>query len=192
MAGDERGRVTRRYVLTGAPGSGRTSLLHALARRGWPVVPEAATDVIAREQAAGRDEPWLSPGFATGIVGLQRERQSRPAAAGVQFFDRSPLCTLALARFLGHPVAPELEREVDRVIREGVYQADVFLVRPLGFVEATAARRITREDAVAFEAVHEAVYRDHGYALIDLTPASVSARADAVEAHLRRCGAIGS
>jgi predicted ATPase len=39
--------VPRRYVLTGAPGSGKTSLLQALAARGWAVVHEAATDVIA-------------------------------------------------------------------------------------------------------------------------------------------------
>jgi predicted ATPase len=185
MSVDEGNPMTARYVLTGAPGSGKTSLLHALGRRGWDVVPEAATDVIAREQAAGRDEPWLCPDFTAWIVDLQRERQLRAVVAPVQFYDRSPLCTLALARFLGHPVTPALRREVERVARERVYERDVFLVRPLGFVKATAARRITEQDAAAFEAVHETVYREHGYHLIDIAPASISTRADTVETHIR-------
>ena len=43
----------RRYILTGAPGSGKTSILRALGARGYSVVSEAATDVIADEQAHG-------------------------------------------------------------------------------------------------------------------------------------------
>jgi len=41
--------LPRRYVLTGAPGSGKTALLGALRERGHAVVEEAATDVIARQ-----------------------------------------------------------------------------------------------------------------------------------------------
>ena len=47
----------RRYVLTGAPGAGKTTLADALRLRGHRVVPEAATDVVARFQAAGIDDP---------------------------------------------------------------------------------------------------------------------------------------
>jgi len=40
--------VPKRYVFTGAPGSGKTALLGALRQRGHVVVDEAATEVIAR------------------------------------------------------------------------------------------------------------------------------------------------
>lgn len=53
----------QRLILTGAPGSGKTSVLMALQSRGYDVVPEAATAVIAREQARGDDEPWAQPTF---------------------------------------------------------------------------------------------------------------------------------
>ncbi len=86
-----------RYILTGAPGAGKTALLRLLERRGYAVVEEAATDVIALEQARGREEPWTDPGFIDLIIALQKQRQT---GVGSGFFDRSPVCTLALSAFL--------------------------------------------------------------------------------------------
>lgn len=50
---DGGGGVMRRYVLTGAPGAGKTALVDVLSERGYPVVAEAATDVILQRQARG-------------------------------------------------------------------------------------------------------------------------------------------
>ncbi|MGS2615823.1 AAA family ATPase [Micromonospora sp. LZ34] len=175
----------RRYVLTGAPGAGKTSVAEALRRRGYPVVDEAATDLIAAGQARGVDEPWAEPGFVEAVARLQRTRQEAPGARGpVQVYDRSPLCTLALARYLGRPVGPGLAAEVERVTREGIYQRQVFLVRPLGFVTPTAARRIGYRESLAFARVHEQVYAEHGFDLVDVPPGPVERRAAVVAAYL--------
>jgi len=178
--------VPRRYVLTGAPGSGKTALLSALRQRGHVVVEEAATDVIARQQARGSDDPWLRDEFVDLIVRLQQQPQRAPVpeTVGVQLYDRSPLCTLALARYLGRPITPLLAQEVNRVLCEQVYEAAVFLIRPLGFIEPTAARRITYADSLTFEQVHEAVYQEHGFELVDVPASSRSHRVAVVEAHL--------
>lgn len=66
-------------------------------------------------------------------------------------FDRSPICTLALALYGGGPVTRLLAAVVDRVVREGTYQRRVFLVQLLGFVTPTAARRISFAQSVRFE-----------------------------------------
>lgn len=173
-----------RYILTGAPGAGKTVLLRALERAGHAVVEEAATDVIALAQAEGVAEPWTDPGFVDAIVALQRQREAR-AVGEVVFFDRSPVCALALARFLGHPVSPRLRAELDRIAAEGTYERRVFLVRGLGFITPTAARRIGLEEALAFEAVHEAAYRALGYELVSVEPEPVTERVQAVLRHLR-------
>ena len=172
-----------RYLFTGAPGSGKTVLLAALQARGHAVVAEAATDVIAERQAAGDDEPWLAADFVDRIVQLQRQRQdvAPPDGVQVQLFDRSPLCTLALAYYLQRPVTPLVKQEVARVVREQVYEPVAFFVRPLGFVSPSAARRISYADSLRFEVVHEQVYRDHGFSLIDVPSAPVLDRADLVE-----------
>lgn len=179
--------MSRRFVLTGAPGSGKTTLLLALRDRGHHVVAESATDVIAAEQAGGVDAPWERDNFIDLVVALQRHRMLQPVPAGTlaQVFDRSPLCTLALAHYQHRSVTPLLAAEVERVVEAQAYEKQVFFVRPLGFVEPTAARRISYRDALAFEAVHEQVYRDHGFTFVDVTPGDVSSRADEVEATLR-------
>jgi predicted ATPase len=169
----------KRYVLTGAPGAGKTSVLRVLQAQGFAVVEEAATEVIRREQRAGAAEPWRQPSFIDKIAGLQRQRQQQPVAAGVkvQVHDRSPLCTLALARWLGHPVTPVLAAEIERMAREHTYERRVFLLCPLGFIAPTAARQISYADAVEFGGLHEQVYRDHGFDVVPVTAATVTSRA---------------
>lgn len=166
------------YILTGTPGSGKTAVLRMLETAGYAVVEEAATDVIALEQALGRPEPWDDPGFIEKIVSLQRRRADARAARGVVFFDRSPVCTLALARFLGAAVPVSLTREIDRA--PDFYEKTVFFVRSQGFVEPTAARRISYADSLAFEKLHEEVYRDLGFGLVDVPAGPLGERAEVI------------
>jgi predicted ATPase len=98
----------------------------------------------------------------------RRERLAGPVGDGTGagddpvFFDRSPVCTLALSRFLGQPPSALLAAEVDRVARERVYAPTVFFVRNQGFVIPTSARRIGFSDSLAFEELHERTYRELG------------------------------
>ncbi|MEW9548137.1 AAA family ATPase [Nonomuraea sp. NPDC050783] len=176
----------KRYILTGAPGSGKTAILRALERDGYPVVEEAATDVIALRQALGDPEPWTVPSFLEEIVALQRHRQERAAAVPgtVHVHDRSPVCTYALAVYLGHPVPPALSRELDRVRAHRVYERTVLFVENLGFVTPTEARRITFEDALRFERVHRDAYTSLGYDCVPIAPGPLPARVAEVETRL--------
>jgi len=167
-----------RFVLTGTPGAGKTAILRALERGGHRVVEEAATDVIALEQALGSAERERDPRFLERIVCLQRTRQLACPAAGPApvFFDRSPVCTLALARYADLPVPAALAAELDRVLAGRVYEPGVFFVRNQGFVTPTAARRIGFADSLRFERVHEQVYAELGFRLTDVPPGPLPER----------------
>jgi predicted ATPase len=168
------------YVLTGTPGAGKTAVLRRLELAGHAVVEEAATDTIALAHALGEDEPWREPGFADRIVRLQRRRRDdAPVTAGPVFFDRSPVCTLALCRHLGLPPSPEVEHEAACAVDD--YERTVFFVRNLGFVRPTEARRISFADALAFEAVHEQTYRELGFDLVDVPAGPLADRVALVE-----------
>jgi predicted ATPase len=172
----------KRYILTGAPGAGKTVILHALQQRGYAVVEEAATDICAEELARGNAEPWGSPRFIDDIVGLQRQRReaARAIESGAQVFDRSPVCTLALARHLGFPVSEPLARELERTRTLRIYQAKVFFIESLGVIANTAIRRISLEEAQTFGEMHEVAYREQGYELIRIAPGPAQKRAEAV------------
>jgi len=172
--------------MTGAPGCGKTSILAALRHQGYAVVPEAATDVIARQQARGVDQPWTRPEFIDQIVVLQHARQleADENGPGVQLYDRSPICTLALARYLDRPATPRLAEEIKRLIEQQIFQRPVFFVRPIGFITPTSARRISYAESLAFERVHESAYREHGFELIDVPLAPVRERAALVAREL--------
>lgn len=177
----------RRYIMTGAPGAGKTSILAVLRARGYAVVDEAATEVIARELSRGHQHPGVDVGFIDAIVQLQRERQEldSPPSGAVQLFDRSPICTLALARYAERTVTPVLATEVDRVVRDQIYQPQVFFVHLLGFVTPTAARRISFAQSVRFEGFHREAYLAHGFELVEIPAGTVDERAGQVAQHLR-------
>jgi predicted ATPase len=170
------------YILTGAPGAGKTAVLRLLEASGYPVVEEAATDVIALGNALGRVEPWHELDFIDKIITLQRQRQDSVRAAGgtTVFFDRSPVCTLALSRYLGFTTSPLLNTEVSRVLAEGTYEPIAFFIRNQGFVQATAARQISFEDSLVFERLHEQTYRDLGFQLVEVPAGPLADRVELI------------
>jgi predicted ATPase len=178
------------FILTGAPGAGKTAVLRLLEVSGHPVIEEAATDVIALGQALGRAEPWQDPGFIGQVLALQRRRQEsvRPGDGAVVFFDRSPVCTLALSRYLAASPSPRLAGEIERAVAEGHYETTAFFIRNQGFVAATAARRISFEDSLRFERIHEQAYRELGFQLVEVPAGPLADRVALISHTVRGAG----
>jgi predicted ATPase len=171
-----------RYILTGAPGACRTAILRQLELDGFRVVEEAATGVIALLQAQGIAEPWTDRSFIDAVAGLQRQRLVRSASETeeIQFPDRSVVCTAALATYLGYPPSEMLSRELDRILAEKIYRKQVFFIRDLGFIKPTEARRISFEESLRFERIHEETYRTSGFEIVSIESGSLSERVKAI------------
>jgi predicted ATPase len=172
--------VTQRHILSGAPGAGKTVLLRQLEQDGFGVVEEAATEIIALEQAKGIAEPWRDAAFTEKIAALQCRRLAAAAPAGTQFHDRSLVCTYALAQYLGHAVPALLETAIEEMLAGEIFMRRVFFIELLGFITPTAARRIGLEEARRFERVHEEAYLQFGFELVHIAPGSIAERAAAI------------
>jgi predicted ATPase len=86
-------------------------------------------------------------------------------------------------------VTSALAHELERLRIEKIFEREVFFIRNLGFVAPTEARRISFEEALRFEQIHEQTYRDMGFAIVWIEPGSV---ADRVASIKRLAGAAGS
>ncbi|MDB5469618.1 MAG: domain ATPase [Caulobacter sp.] len=170
------------HILTGAPGAGKTIILRGLERAGLAVVEEAATDVIAWADATGVERHWEDPGFCAAILALQQQREGN-APTGTVIFDRSPVCTLALSRFLARE--PSAALQAAAIACRDRYARQVFFVESLATIVNTSARRISLEDARRFGDLHRQVYADLGFELIDIPPASPADRRDLILSRLR-------
>ena len=102
------------YVVTGGPGSGKSTLIEALAASGVPGMPEAGRAIIQDQVAIGGNAlPWsdrqafaelmLSWEMRSYRAALSRTFQAGAAASSVPSGFLSDLCVESLKRSTGNP-----------------------------------------------------------------------------------------
>jgi predicted ATPase len=158
-----------KIVLTGGPGSGKSSIILGLEEIGEAVIREAAEDFIKLKQAQGIREPWLQPGFQEGILRLQLQREARiPNEAQRAFLDRGIADGLAYT----DPNSETYQRVLSAV---PAYNR-IFLVENLGSTETNQVRRENYQEALEIERKLEEVYKTLGYEPIKIGPGTVQER----------------
>jgi len=177
----------RRYILTGAPGAGKTSVLNCLKDKGFNVIKEAATDLILESQSKGIKQPWLEPDFINKIWQLQTKRQLEESVKDDSpiFYDRTPIDTYALSVFLNIKPSRALLSELERIEEHGIYNKEVFLLDGLGFIENNEIRQISYNDALIFGNIHEEVYTKFGYKCIKIPALGIDERTKLILDHIK-------
>lgn len=172
-SGSTTNRMTKKYILTGGPGSGKSSILLELERRGEYIIREAAEDTIKLEQAKGNEKPWEDADFQRKILRLQIQREeSIPKEVGRAFIDRGIADGLAYTK-----KETELYREIEKEIRT---YAGVFLIKNLGSTETNRVRREDQTAALEIERKLGQLYQTLEYRVQRIAPAPVEERAQKI------------
>jgi predicted ATPase len=164
------------HVITGAPGSGKTPIVRALAASGFAGVDEPARAVIAEQRAmSGTDvydrdpEAFLDLMLARSI----RDYEASTSADCAVFFDRGIPDLIGYARLFDIDTTAALNAA------QGNRYNDVVFALPSwrDIYTTDRDRRMTFEQAEAFGLMVRDIYVELGYSLVDVPRGTVAERA---------------
>jgi predicted ATPase len=160
--------MNSRRIITGAPGTGKTTLLRYLESQGADVVHEPARQILAEQKG-------LSWNAFTKLI-LERAIAGWQAAEfrpGTIIFDRGVPDSIAYARGFKLDEQPYWE-----AARQYTYHLQVYICPPWEAIYTTDAERtINFQQTVAFHESLVTIYEQLGYQLIELPLVPVAERA---------------
>lgn len=164
------------FVITGGPGSGKSSVIGALAAQGVATMPEAGRAIIRAQVAAGGEAlPWADrAAFAEQMLGWDlRSHREATGSAGPVILDRGIPDVMGYLRLSGLPVPAHVEH-ASAAFR---YNRAVFIAPHWPAIYAQDAERKQDEgEAAATHDMMARVYIELGYNLVPLPLDSVAER----------------
>jgi predicted ATPase len=168
--------VERFFVITGGPGSGKSSLIEALERRGYARTMEAGRRIIQDQLAIGGNAlPWADRALFAEMMLCWEIRSYRIAeeTSGSTFFDRGTPDVMGYLKLCGLPVPAHVAKAAE----EFRYHSRVFVAPP--WPEIFCQDQERKQDFNEASRTHDILietYRSLGYALVELPKASVEER----------------
>lgn len=158
------GKQTNWYVVTGGPGSGKTTTVNLLRNRGYKTTIEHARHFIDTERITGRTVEEIRKNqiaFQTGVLNMQIEQEAYLLPDEIVFLDRALPDSLAYYRFLDLPVDERLTKVLKGVAYKKIFILDFLpLVNDYARLEDGEAQRkihsliTTVYESLPFPVVH--------------------------------------
>jgi predicted ATPase len=166
----------RFFVVTGGPGSGKSTLIAALAGAGHAQSIEAGRAIIQDQVSIeGAALPWCDPALFAEVMLSWEMRSFRIACeqTGPVFFDRGVPDVAGYLRLLGMPVPRHIETAIERFR----YNRRVFIAPPWPEIfQQDSERNQTLDEAIRTYKAMVATYTQYGYELLALPLSSVEDR----------------
>jgi predicted ATPase len=164
--------VSKWYVITGAPCSGKTTVLECLNKMGYQTVPEAARVFVDEEIRKGRKNEEVKYDmlkFQRNVLIMKLNSEKKMPKDRIIFFDRGLPDSIAYFEHYNFNV-----NEVLRFCKEKSYRK-VFLLERLPFEKDYA--RIENDDAAArLQELLRKAYSGLGYEIVEIPIMTVEER----------------
>lgn len=170
------------FVITGGPGVGKTSLIEALANRGFQTVPEDARRII-KEQIAGNQDglPWANKRRYADLMfdaALKSYITQKSKSCDVPiFFDRGHLDSICYMKMEHLPI----DTDVLKKAKKNPYNKGVFILPPWKEIYTTDTERKQNWDEVLFtHRKMKETYIEFGYTVIEVPKADLKNRLELI------------
>lgn len=139
-------RQTNWYVITGGPGSGKTTTVNLLRNRGYTTTIEHARHYIDTQRITGKTVDEIRKNqslFQMGVLDMQIEQEAWLLPDDRVFLDRALPDALAYYRFLGLPAHQKLNDALKGAVYKKIFILDFLpLVNDYARLEDEDAQRI--------------------------------------------------
>lgn len=169
---------TKKIVITGGPGTGKSTLIHALMESGYTCTEEISRQITLDAQKEGIDQLFLSnPLLFSELLLKGRQKQFTNAnslSSEIVFFDRGIPDVLAYMDYVGDSYPNYFEAPCKNNLYDGV-----FILKPWRSIYTTDNERY--ESFEQAEKIHDCLvktYQKYNYHLIDVPFDTVENRTD--------------
>ena len=176
-----------RYVLTGGPGVGKSTIIGELAHRGYHTLPEVYA--VLYDQAAKNnalDVFFANPlALYAQLMSEQLRLESLLPEGDIAFLDRSSVDVIAFGTYFHVPMSDEFCNQAQRSYNL------IFFIEPLPehCYRNTLKRKETPNESAAIHALIKSTYRQYGYTdlhFIDVPYGTPNERVDFILAVVAR------
>lgn len=163
-------------VITGGPGTGKTTIIDSFIEQGYACFPEISRQITLDAKKQGIDQLFLErPLLFSELLLEGRKKQYQLASEAnseIVFLDRGIPDILAYMEFIGNPYPPFFERACEKYL-----YSKVFILPPWEQIyESDAARYENFEQAKLIYNYLVKTYQKYGYNLIEVPRGSVEER----------------
>ena len=171
--------MTKRILISGAPGTGKTSIINELSNKGYPCHREISREIISNQIAIqGKITPWQDLEAFSQIVLKKRMTQFDEATEEIEFYDRGIIDVIAYMRKEDLIINPEWIR----LAKEYRYFNKVFMAPPWKEIYQNDDERM--KDFNTSIEVHKFMvntYESFGYEIVLIPKANISKRINFIQ-----------
>jgi predicted ATPase len=176
--------MNNKYIITGAPGTGKTAIINALKKEGHSCAEEISRTIITEQIASGGDAlPWKNLAtFSQQVIALRKAQHTNAPQNKIHFFDRGIIDVIAYLKHDGLPV----DNDILEMVKKFSYNKTVFYTPIWEEIYTNDSER--KEDIITAKKIEESLlttYKSFGYTLVEVPKLSVSERTDFILSKLK-------